>query len=346
MLANLVLVCSSTRVSGISTSTRSTIAFSSALSTFLPVEIKLSCFIVTSWPPAGRLAHLSNALPDPLLERDNGVAVGDLLGEVIVEGRVHHVLQALDRHVEDRLHPPQLRDLVVGGEGDRDGRLVPCLHPVDALNEALEELSLLHHNFDILSDRKIRQAIALGAISVLLVSDQVNDANCSLSLDLIDRVPEGCRIHFCLRVRTRENRERFPLAHLRQGIRNKLLLEGLFLRLDCEALVGALERCLRPDVDEDLELDVLSRRKVVNHLSDRLIVRHLCLPDRSDVLLLECRRDGRADDLLASLRGDALLAEVIQNHLWRSLPLAEPRHVGSAGELGDDGLIGRVALVG
>ena len=111
--------------------------------------------------------------------------------------------------------------LVVGGEGDRDGRLVPSLHPVDALDKALEELSLLHDNFDILSDRKIRQAIALGspinrnrptsdvlhlgAIGILLVSDQVNDANCSLSLDLIDRVPEGCRIHFCLRVRTREN---------------------------------------------------------------------------------------------------------------------------------------------
>ena len=111
--------------------------------------------------------------------------------------------------------------LVVGGEGDRDGRLVPSLHPVDALDKALEELSLLHDNFDILSDRKIRQAIALaspinrnrptsdvlhlGAIGILLVSDQVNDANCSLSLDLIDRVPEGCRIHLRLRVRTREN---------------------------------------------------------------------------------------------------------------------------------------------
>mmetsp|Transcript_24870 Transcript_24870/g.81867 ORF Transcript_24870/g.81867 Transcript_24870/m.81867 type:complete len:222 (-) Transcript_24870:707-1372(-) len=47
MLANLVLVCSSTRVSGISTSTRSTIAFSSALSTFLPVEIKLSSVMLS-----------------------------------------------------------------------------------------------------------------------------------------------------------------------------------------------------------------------------------------------------------------------------------------------------------
>eukprot|EP00960_Hanusia_phi_P072933 767904-Hanusia_phi.AAC.4 len=63
-------------------------------------------------PSAACGRHLGDAFSDPLLERGDRVAVGDLLGELVVQGRVHHVLEPLDRHVEDRLHASQLRHLL------------------------------------------------------------------------------------------------------------------------------------------------------------------------------------------------------------------------------------------
>ena len=49
-----------------------------------------------------------------------------------------------------------------------------------------------------------------------------------------------------------------------------------------------------------------------------------------DVFLLQRHRHGCADDLLAGLRTDALLAEVIENNVGRSLALAETRNGGLA----------------
>ena len=40
-------------------------------------------------------------------------------------------------------------DLVVGGEGDRHGRLVPGFQAHDALDKPLEELPRLHHHLAV-----------------------------------------------------------------------------------------------------------------------------------------------------------------------------------------------------